>query len=131
MLVTRRSDYATRIIRVLKDGNIHNVSEMCDLEEIPKAFAYKILRELEAAGLVKSERGNRGGYILNRSLEDITLYDIISITEDDVAILHCMKEECDRNPADMPCKVHKEFARIQTVLMNEMRKKSMAEILDN
>ena len=62
--------------------------------DIPKAFAYKILRELEQAGFVKSERGNQGGYLLNRDLNDLTMYDVISVTEGDLAILHCMKEEC-------------------------------------
>lgn len=130
MLITRRSDYAMRIIRVLRDNTIHNVREICQLEQIPKAFAYKILRELEMHGIVKSERGNRGGYQLNRSLDELTLYDIVSITEGDVAILHCMKIECENNPADMPCKVHKEIGRIQEVLMGELRKKSLAEILE-
>ena len=130
MLITRRSDYAMRIIRVLRDSKIHNVREMCELEEIPKAFAYKILRELEKAGIVRSERGNQGGYQLNRPLDEMTLYDIVCITEGDVAILHCMKMECENNPADMPCKVHKEIARIQDVLMEELRKKSLAEILE-
>ena len=48
---------------------------------LPKAFAYKILRELEMGGLIKSERGNRGGYYLAKSLDELTIYDIISITE--------------------------------------------------
>ena len=80
MLITRRSDYAMRICRVLHDGKVHNVREICQAEEIPKAFAYKILRELEMAGLVKSERGNQGGYYLNRPLSELTLYDVVNIT---------------------------------------------------
>ena len=43
---------------------------------------------------------------MNRKLEDLTMYDVISVTEGDLAILHCMKEECNRNPESMPCKVH-------------------------
>lgn len=131
MLITRRSDYAMRIFRVLHDGNIHNVREICEKEDIPKAFAYKILRELEMAELVKSERGNRGGYYLNKPLSELTMYDVVSITEGDLAILHCMKEDCDRNENDMPCKVHKEVDRIQEILVKEMKKKSIAEILEN
>ena len=102
MLITRRSDYAMRIFRALQDEKVHNVREICTKEDIPKAFAYKILRELEQAGFVKSERGNQGGYLLNRKLEDLTMYDVISVTEGDLAILHCMKEECNRNPESMP-----------------------------
>lgn len=130
MLITRRSDYAMRIIRVLRDYKVHNVREICDRGDIPKAFAYKILRELEMSGLVRSERGNRGGYQMNKSLDELTLYDIVSITEGDVAILHCMKNACNKNTSDMPCKVHKEIARIQKILTDELRKKSIAEIMD-
>ena len=130
MLITRRSDYAMRICRVLHDGKVHNVREICQAEEIPKAFAYKILRELEMAGLVKSERGNQGGYYLNRPLSELTLYDVVNITEDDLAILHCMKEECNRNPDSMPSKVHQEIERIQNILIDELKKKTIEEILD-
>lgn len=130
MLITRRSDYAMRICRVLHDGKVHNVREICQAEEIPKAFAYKILRELEMAGLVKSERGNQGGYYLSRPLSELTLYDVVNITEDDLAILHCMKEDCNRNPDSMPCKVHQEIERIQKILIDELKKKTIEEILD-
>lgn len=129
MLITRRSDYAMRICRVLRDGKIHNVREICEKEEIPRAFAYKILRELELAELVKSERGNQGGYYLNRSLEELTLYDVVNITEGDLAILHCMKENCNRNSNDAPCKLHQEIHRIQTILIDEMKKKTIADIM--
>ena len=103
--------------------------EICEKEDIPKAFAYKILRELELADLVKTERGNRGGYLLNGDLDKITLYDVVSITEGDLAILHCMKDECNRNPEGMPCKVHNEIERIQNILIDEMKKKSISEIM--
>lgn len=119
-----------RICRVLRDGKVHNVREICDKEEIPRAFAYKILRELEMADLVKSERGNQGGYYLNKPLEDLTIYDVVSITEGDLSIIHCMKEECNRNPESMPCKVHKEIERIQNLLEKELKKKTIADIMD-
>ena len=130
MLITRRSDYAMRICRVLRDGKVHNVREICQREDIPRAFAYKILRELEMADLVNSERGNQGGYYLNKSLDKLTLYDIVSITEGDLAILHCMKEDCVRNPESMPCKVHQVIERIQTILIDEMKRKTIEEIMD-
>lgn len=130
MLITRRSDYAMRICRILQDEKVHNVREICEKEEIPRAFAYKILRELEMADLVKSERGNQGGYYLNKSLRDLTIYDIVSVTEGELAILHCMREECSRNTTDIPCKVHMEIQRIQQILIDEMKSKSLAEIIN-
>ena len=82
------------------------------------------------ADLVKSERGNQGGYYLDRSLDELTLYDVVSVTEGDLAILHCMKEDCERNPSDMPCKVHMEIERIQDILVQEMKKKTIADIME-
>ena len=67
MIITKKSDYAIRICRALEDGEIHNVTEICEKENVPRAFAYKILRELEMNDMVKSERGNKGGYYLNIS----------------------------------------------------------------
>ena len=54
---------------------------------------------------------------------------MVSITEGDLAILHCMTDECNRNPEGMPCKVHNEIERIQNILIDEMKKKSIAEIM--
>ena len=130
MIITKKSDYALRICRVLKDGNIHNVTEICNKEKVPRAFAYKILRELEMNEVVKSERGNKGGYYLNISLDDVSLYDVVSLLEDDVAITHCMKEDCERNRLDEPCLVHQELRRVQDIMENELKKKKMSEILD-
>lgn len=131
MIITRKSDYAIRICRVLKDGKIHNVSEICRIEGIPRAFAYKILRELEMNGIVRSERGNKGGYLINISLDDVTLLDVISVLEDDVAVLHCMKEKCPRNTEEQPCKVHQEIQRIQDIMEKELSRFKIAQILDD
>lgn len=130
MLITKRSDYALRICRALKDGRTHNVREICENEDIPKAFAYKIIREMEQNGVVKSERGNKGGYYLVRNLSELTVYDIVNITEEDLAIVHCMKEECERNTDDLPCRMHNEMERIQGILETEMRNRTIADILD-
>lgn len=129
MIITKRSDYALRVCRALKDGKTHSVREICEAEDIPKAFAYKIIRELEQSGIVNSERGKEGGYYLNRKLEDLTVYDIVSVTEEDLAIVHCMKEDCGRNTDDIPCRMHVELERIQQMLEKELRDKPISDII--
>mgnify|MGYP003609665776 CR=1 FL=1 len=129
MLITKRSDYALRICRALKDGRTHNVREICENEGVPKAFAYKIIREMEQNGIVNSERGNKGGYFLKKSLDELTMYDIIKVTEEDIAIVHCMKDECERNTNDIPCKMHVEMERIQGVLESQLKDKTISDIL--
>lgn len=129
MIITKRSDYALRVCRALKDGKTHSVREICEQEDIPKAFAYKIMREMEQNDIIGSERGKEGGYYLKRSLEELTVYDIVSITEEDLAIVHCMKEDCGRNTDDIPCRMHHELSRIQQILEQELRDKPISDII--
>ena len=131
MIITKKSDYALRICRALEDGKVHNVTEICEKENVPRAFAYKILRELEQNDVVASERGNKGGYYLKISLEDVSLYDVVSLLEDDVAITHCMKQDCERNRTEEPCRVHQELLRVQKIMEQELSRKKIREILDS
>ena len=53
MIITKETDYALRILRVLLDGEKHSVAEMSETELIPNQFAYQILRKLSAGNLVR------------------------------------------------------------------------------
>ena len=44
---------------------------------IPEKYLVHILLQLKRAGIVRSVRGAQGGYILARSPEEVTLYDIV------------------------------------------------------
>ena len=57
MIITKETDYALRILRVLLDGEKHSVAEMSETELIPNQFAYQILRKLSAGNLVRVSRG--------------------------------------------------------------------------
>ena len=56
MLITRETDYALRMLRVLLDEEKHSAAEMAETELIPMQFAYQILRKLSAGELGRSRR---------------------------------------------------------------------------
>ncbi|MGI6006995.1 MAG: RrF2 family transcriptional regulator [Ruminococcus sp.] len=130
MLLTRESDYAIRIVRALKDGGKIRARDICECEEIPEAFAYKILKKLEKAEIIHVSRGTRGGCTLVRNMGELTLYDVILAIEPEFSITHCMREGCSRNTKDAPCAIHEELQRIQNMLEDELKSKSFKEILD-
>ena len=53
MLFTKESDYAIRVIRALQDGGKKTIKELCELEQIPSAFGYKILQKMNKSGLIE------------------------------------------------------------------------------
>ena len=48
MVITRETDYALRILRALLDGKLHTAGQIAQDELLPQAFAYKILKKLDA-----------------------------------------------------------------------------------
>jgi len=131
MLLTKECDYGLRIVRALAGGEKKTVEAICDIEHIPDQYAYKILKKMERAGIVQSSRGRNGGYQLVKSPHAFTLHDVISAVDDNLFVFECLREDnsCLHNDPKRPCVVHLEFERLQKLLVNEMRKKTMKEIL--
>lgn len=44
--------------------------------QMSQAYLKKIMRKLVVAGLIKSVSGNNGGYMIAKSIDEMTLYDI-------------------------------------------------------
>ena len=133
MFITRECDYAVRVLRALSGENRLSVNEICEKESITAPFAYKILKKLQKAGIVKGYRGVHGGYAMNKSLNELTLFDLYSAIDQDMFIIECMASgyECtaDGRGDHLPCYMHRELCDIQQELWGMLRRKSLQEVL--
>ena len=131
LLLTRECDYGVRTIRALADGEKKSVRDICEMEQIPFQYAYKILKKLEHAGFLKSTRGRDGGYQLAKSPDTFTLLDIVVAIDDRVFINECLDENkpCQRHTENSPCAVHLELERIQALLVKELHSKTIHEVM--
>jgi Rrf2 family protein len=130
MFITKESDYAVRIIRELADGGKKTVQYICEQEQIPHQYGYKILKKLEKGGLVCSFRGTNGGYCLAKKTSEITLFDALAAV-DSLLFTECLGHgyNCPMNRGRKQCGVHAEFFRIQQMILAGLKEKSLAEIL--
>ena len=131
MLLTKECDYGIRVIRALADGEKRMVQDICKAENIPGQYAYKILKKLENTGFLESTRGRKGGYRLIKPLNTFNLYDIIMAMDENMFINACLRKDrpCVRNTSDEPCAVHNEFERVQKILIEELKLKTITEIV--
>jgi Rrf2 family protein len=67
-------------------------------ENISEKYLSLIVIPLRSAGLIRSIRGARGGYILARSPEAISLRDIVEAVDGETCLVHCVKKPdiCNR-----------------------------------
>ena len=131
MVITRETDYALRILRALLDGEVHAVGEISRTEFLPQAFAYKILKKLEKAGLLEIRRGTAGGCRLTADLDQTSLYDLMLAMGERSDLSACMEPDyqCPWRSSHGGCGVHCRLLEIQRKLDAELRSHSLREIL--
>jgi Rrf2 family transcriptional regulator, iron-sulfur cluster assembly transcription factor len=73
--------------------------DMAEKEKLPADYVEQILLRLRRAGLVDSVRGARGGYLLARAAENVTVKDVLDASEHGTFEVNC---DCHR-VADTRC----------------------------
>lgn len=86
-------------LRALVDLAIHGksgvpvfLSDIAKRQEISDKYLEQIATQLQRAGLVRTIRGRKGGYLLNRPISQIRLNEIISVLEGPICLVDCVNE---------------------------------------
>ena len=129
--LTRDGEYAVRAIVYLAsqpEGKISLISEISETQEVPKSYLSKIMQNLVRSGLVKSRRGAKGGFVLARPADQITLRQTIEALEGPIHLNVCLikKGECHR---DDLCPVHPVWKEAQRVLIEVLDSKTIANLV--
>jgi Rrf2 family protein len=84
MKLSRTVEYAVQAVLQLaqnRTGGPVPCSQLAASSSMPERFLLQILRSLVTHGILSSTRGVVGGYLLRRSLEEISLLDLIEAIE--------------------------------------------------
>jgi len=130
MLITRENDYALRMIRSLSDGKIKIAKQICEDENIPQNWGYKILKKMERAQIVKAFHGYGGGYQLVKDVSEITMLDILTIDKDALRFYKYMPDtdnESDNTQAGK-CPILKEFVHIENFIEKSLQERTVESI---
>ena len=91
MRLTKQTNYAYRILMYCgaNAGRKSRIPEIARAFSVSEPFLFKIVQLLSDAGLVQTTRGRGGGIALGRPAEDITLLDVVRVTEDGFVMAEC------------------------------------------
>ena len=95
MKLTTKGRYAVMAmadLAVYKDNGPVSLSDIALRQNISLAYLEQIFIKLKSNNLVKSSRGAKGGYVLEKSAYDIKISNIISAVDEEVKMLNCKKE---------------------------------------
>lgn len=92
MQATAQSIYAIYALVYIGCKNAPvKASEISEKSSIPKRFLEITLTKLKKGNILNSKKGANGGFYLKKSPKDISILDIISITENNLTLFDCEK----------------------------------------
>jgi Rrf2 family protein len=99
--LTKKADYALMAMKHLaeqSDGGARSAKDVADAFGIPPEALAKILQRLAKAGLLQSQHGINGGYILGRAAHTISAFEVIQAIDGPLFITSCItvRGECDQ-----------------------------------
>ena len=92
--LSKKTDYAIILLTHLGEVNVSvSAQKLSEYYQLPYPMVANILKLLVSSGLIKSTRGQRGGYILARPAEKILLSQIIKVTDNPFTLVECAHDE--------------------------------------
>lgn len=93
MKLSTKSTYGLRAmlnIALETENGAISTLDISKREGISVTYLEQLLNKLRHKGLVESVRGPKGGYILSKSPDEITVADIVNSLEENMTTAHCV-----------------------------------------
>jgi Rrf2 family protein len=132
MRISKRTDYALRAMFTLVDhyrGAPIPIRELARRNDVPKRFLEQIMLDLKTQGWVDSVAGIRGGYVLARNPEKITMGEIVRHFDGVLAPIDCVSvkgyKRCSQEPV---CRFRRVFLDTRNYIAGVMDRATLAEV---
>lgn len=105
MRLTKQTNYAIRMLMYCATNSerLSRIPDIAKAYTVSELFLFKILKPLVDAGLMETVRGRNGGIRLARPATDITLLDVVRVTEDNFAMAECFENDAAECPLVDSC----------------------------
>ncbi len=108
MKVSTKGRYGLKAIIDLaahcSDGSCVSLKSIAERQGISEAYLEQLMAVLKKNGFVKSIRGAQGGYILEKSPEEISVGDILSVLEGPLNVVECVSNRENVSCGNGTCK---------------------------
>ena len=132
MRLSTRSEYGLRAIAALAkthDGQPVPLREIASSETISEQYLEQIFVDLRRGGFVRSVRGAKGGYLLARQPEEISVGEVLGVLEGDLAPYDCVASEIVECERANFCTTRQVWLKLRDSMMQAMGGMTLADIV--
>lgn len=132
MLFSKSSEYAIRAMTFLAQqpaGKLAGGREIAEAEGIPMPYLWKILQTLTRRKLIRSFKGQRGGYELAQPADQISVLAVMQATDDDQRLTSCVlgMAHCGEETA---CSMHHMWKEIRGQVCTLLEQSTLADLAE-
>ena len=123
-------------IRILLDLAIHRNGEYIPMKDVAERqgislkYIERILPVLKENGLIDSVHGKGGGYKLTREPDQYTLWEILRLTEGDLAPVACLKDGAPSCDKAAECRTLPVWKNYYQMTVNSFSGITLADLMD-
>ena len=91
-MLTQKTRYALRSLLYLVEeggGSPVQLASIASTQHVPPKYLELIMLDLKKAGMVRSTRGPKGGYVLARAPAEISFGEVVRALEGPIALISC------------------------------------------
>ena len=128
--LSKLADYGIVIMTHLaRPGSVQaSAQEIAQATRIPQPMAQKILKTLAREGLLRSQRGVKGGYELARPAGSITVAQIIETLDGPIAVTDCVDGAVGDCVIESLCPARTNWARINSAIRDALEDVTLSEM---
>jgi len=132
MRLTRQTNYAIRILMycAANDGRLSRIPDIAEAYSLSELFLFKILQPLVENGLIETVRGRNGGVRLGKPADQITLFDVVRVTEDNFAMAECFENDAVDCPLVDSCGVNEALRKALNAFFEVLESYSIADLVE-
>ncbi|MCL4368959.1 MAG: Rrf2 family transcriptional regulator [Actinobacteria bacterium] len=132
MKIPTKARYGVRVmvdIALQKSASPVLLRDIARRQELSERYLEHVVTALRNAGLVKSIRGAKGGYLLGRDPGTISLYDIVEATIGPLDLVDCVVEP-QGCPRSGHCATRDVWEELSFSLQNKLKEISLEELTE-
>ena len=132
MIVSTRGRYALRVLVDLAEhynGGYIPMKEVADRQEISLKYLERIIPPLTKGGLIEGMHGKGGGYRIARAADGITVWDVLVLTETDLAPVACLESGAKPCPRRGECRTLPLWQEFYSDMQTFFKNRTVADLM--
>lgn len=128
-MISQTAEYSLRAVVFLaaKAGGAYTTEQVAKGTKVPAAYLSKVLQSLAKTGIVQSQRGLRGGFLLTRRPEELTMLEVLNAVDPIQRISVCPLGLAE--PGGSLCKLHNRLDEAAAMVEGIFATTSIAQLL--